>query len=611
MKKSNKLITLGILTTMLCYTFSPVMTLADQEHSDTAESIEQAAGFSSDSDLESMNPFPLGEIQSSTSREIESSSSEEPMTNTAEVETNKSTVDVSAFENKEIVLVPAANADIRFSESDNGSVHVSDKTTLRDQKYIFNLSEDGWWTIQNSTTKNYLTVANEGTGSVYFTTLQNSDEQQWRLVDEENGTYHIESRTNQFLEITETNELQTGNGDLKQRWAIELPEQDTQSTESNGSESSTESTTETTTQETKEIQEPKAISNTFNEVEKTPIGNTKIRITISNLSVSNASKVEFPTWSNTNGQDDIKWLNGTKNSDGSYSVIVDANEYKHDGQFITHIYATTNGTRSGIGSTSYNLEFPPMNVVEKTAIGKDKMKVTIYNPNRGNMSKVEFPTWSNTNGQDDIKWLNGTKNSDGSYSVIVDANEYKHDGQFITHIYATTNGTRSGIGSTSYNLEFPPMNVVEKTAIGKDKMKVTIYNPNRGNVSKVEFPTWSNTNGQDDIKWLNGTKNSDGSYSVIVDANEYKHDGQFITHIYATTNGTRSGIGSTSYNLEFPPMNVVEKTAIGKDKMKVTIYNPNRGNVSKVEFPTWSNTNGQDDIKWLNGTKNSDGSYSV
>ncbi|MDA9472961.1 hypothetical protein C240_3187 [Enterococcus sp. 5H] len=288
----------------------------------------------------------------------------------------------------------------------------------------------------------------------------------------------------------------------------------------------------------------------MNVVEKTAIGKDKMKVTIYNPNRGNVSKVEFPTWSNTNGQDDIKWLNGTKNSDGSYSVIVDANEYKHDGQFITHIYATTNGTRSGIGSTSYNLEFPPMNVVEKTAIGKDKMKVTIYNPNRGNVSKVEFPTWSNTNGQDDIKWLNGTKNSDGSYSVIVDANEYKHDGQFITHIYATTNGTRSGIGSTSYNLEFPPMNVVEKTAIGNNKMKVTIFNPNRGNVSKVEFPTWSNTNGQDDIKWLNGTKNSDGSWSVIVDSAQFKNGGLFITHIYGTINGKSTGLGSTSYNLE-------------------------------------------------------------
>ena len=31
--------------------------------------------------------------------------------------------------------------------------------------------------------------------------------------------------------------------------------------------------------------------------------------------------------------------------------------------------------------------------------------------------------------------------------------------------------------------------------------------------------------------------------------NEYKHDGQFLTHIYGTVNGKLVGIGSTSYNL--------------------------------------------------------------
>lgn len=111
------------------------------------------------------------------------------------------------------------------------------------------------------------------------------------------------------------------------------------------------------------------------------------------------------------------------------------------------------------------------------------------------------------------------------------------------------NGKDTLLATTSYSLEFTNVNQVTTSAIGKNKMKLTISNPNRGNATTVQFPTWSNTNGQDDIKWLNGTKNSDGSWSVTVDANDYKHDGKFLTHIYTKVNGKDMFLASTSYNL--------------------------------------------------------------
>ena len=597
MKKWNKLISLGVLTTTVFYTCSPIVTLAvTEEPSNTIQSTE----LSSDA---SINSFSTEEIQATTSSEAESSSTEESISNSTEVENNDSEADISAFINKKIELVPISNTDIRFSESDNGSAYVDNKNNLSNQTYTLQATEDGWWTIQNSTTKNYFTLANT---SLYFTTLQNTDEQKWRFVNEENGTYSIESKTHQFLEITETNSLQVSKGEVKQRWSIVLPTEEPATTES----SSPESTTDTTTQTTSSTQETQPPSESVNMVEQTPIDKTKMKITIKNPNGGNVTNVQFPTWSNTNGQDDIKWLNGTKNSDGSWSVIIDVNQYKNDGQFNTHIYTKVNGKDTFLASTAYSLEYPPANIVTKAAIGNSRMKITISNPNGGNVTNVQFPTWSNTNGQDDIKWLNGTKNSDGSWSVVVEASQYKHDGQFNTHIYTKVNGKDTFLASTSYNLEFPPVNIVEINAIDNNKMKITIFNPNGGNVTKVQFPTWSNTNGQDDIKWLNGTENSDGSWSVTVDANQYKHDGQFNTHIYAKVNGKDTFLDSISYTIKFSPV-TVEKTAIGKNKMKITISNPNGGNVTNVQFPTWSNTNGQDDIKWLNGTKNSNGSWSV
>lgn len=67
----------------------------------------------------------------------------------------------------------------------------------------------------------------------------------------------------------------------------------------------------------------------------------------------------------------------------------------------------------------------------------------------------------------------------------------------------------------------------------------------------MKFPTWSQTNGQDDIRWLVGTKNSDGSWSVVIDSVNFKNSGKYNTHVYVTDNGKNTFLGATSYSLSF------------------------------------------------------------
>ncbi|MHC5230126.1 GBS Bsp-like repeat-containing protein, partial [Enterococcus sp. LJL99] len=286
-----------------------------------------------------------------------------------------------------------------------------------------------------------------------------------------------------------------------------------------------------------------------NVVKMTSISKTQMKITISNPNGGNVTRVQFPTWSMTNGQDDIKWLEGTRETDGSWSVVVNSSEYKHAGAFKTDIYGTVNGKMQKLGDANYTLEAPAENTVETKSISSTKMQVTIFNPNGGNVTRVQFPTWSTTNGQDDIKWLEGTRNTDGSWSVVVNSSEYKHAGAFKTDIYGTVNGKMQKLGGANYTLEALAENTVETKSISNTKMQVTIFNPNGGNVTRVQFPTWSTTNGQDDIKWLEGTRNSNGSWSVIVDSSEYKHGGAFKTDIYGTVNGKLQKLGGSSYTL--------------------------------------------------------------
>ena len=63
-------------------------------------------------------------------------------------------------------------------------------------------------------------------------------------------------------------------------------------------------------------------------------------------------------------------------------------------------------------------------------------------------------------------------------------------------------------------------NYIAVETIDASTVKVTVYNPNSGNVESVEFPTWSETGGQDDIVWYQGTRNRDGSWSATISADK-------------------------------------------------------------------------------------------
>uniref|UniRef100_UPI0025E6F78C GBS Bsp-like repeat-containing protein n=1 Tax=uncultured Enterococcus sp. TaxID=167972 RepID=UPI0025E6F78C len=454
--------------------------------------------------------------------------------------------------------------------------------------------------------------------------------QKWQFQFASDGTYALYSTIGGYLEINDNQVVLTNELTANRQWTIKpiitTPVSDTQSSNETSSEMNTTTSTsehDTTTSssslsstiestETEATQEKaRSLTPLVNQVTTQEISQTQMKITIANPNGGNVSGVKFPTWSNTNGQDDIKWLEGTKESNGAYSVVVNSAEYRHSGLFNTHIYGVVNGKLVGLGTSQYTLAAPTSNTIVKTPISQTQMKITITNPNGGNVSGVKFPTWSNTNGQDDIKWLEGTKESNGAYSVVVNSAEYRHSGLFNTHIYGVVNGKLVGLGTSQYTLAAPASNTIVKTPISKTQMKITITNPNGGNVSGVKFPTWSNTHGQDDIKWLEGTKESNGAYSVVVNSAEYRHSGLFNTHIYGVVNGKLVGLATTSYTLTAPAKNALAVTPISKTQMRITIANPNGGNVSSVKFPTWSNANGQDDIKWLEGKKESNGAYSV
>ncbi|MGM0181706.1 hypothetical protein IGK74_000606 [Enterococcus sp. AZ150] len=512
--------------------------------------------------------------------------------------------DMTAFAQQEVAFSWQVSSNTLTVASD-GTVSVQEAAPTT---FSIQAQADQTYVIQNVATNQYLHATTSQEVTKLTTSSQLDAAQRFVFVAMQDGSYALYADQYGYVQVVNNQLVFEQTPPVSAQWQLTVqPSKEVVSTPTESSENG--STTESTQSVVASDSPTKArsLDTANNQVNTQAISKTQMKITITNPNGGNVSGVKFPTWSNANGQDDIKWLEGKKEGN-SYSVVVNSAEYYHAGLFNTHIYGVVNGKLVGLGTTSYTLDAAAKNTIVKTPISKTQMKITITNPNGGKVSGVKFPTWSNANGQDDIKWLEGKKEGN-SYSVVVNSAEYYHAGLFNTHIYGVVNGKLVGLGTTSYTLDAAAKNTIVQTPISKTQMKITITNPNGGKVSGVKFPTWSNTNGQDDIKWLEGKKEGN-SYSVVVNSAEYYHAGLFNTHIYGVVNGKLIGLGTTSYTLDAAAKNTIVKTPISKTQMKITITNPNGGKVSGVKFPTWSNANGQDDIKWLEGKKEGN-SYSV
>lgn len=164
-------------------------------------------------------------------------------------------------------------------------------------------------------------------------------------------------------------------------------------------------------------------------------------------------------------------------------------------------------------------------------ISGNQMVISCYVPY--GTTSVAFPTWTDSNGQDDLIWHSGTIKYGTVAECTIDLNTHnKESGNYITHVYACDkNGNYAKVvGITNYvNTK------INNVRIKKDKMKgytVTCDLPT--GTTSVKFPTWSDVNGQDDLIWYDGTVDNNGKGSITIDiANHNNVGGRYITHIYA------------------------------------------------------------------------------
>ena len=335
------------------------------------------------------------------------------------------------------------------------------------------------------------------------------------------------------------------------------------------------------------------------------------------VSPTGLKEVLIPTWSDKNWQDDLIWHKATKQADGSYRATIKVSEHKNDtGKYNVHVYYVDNDNQRNYiteTTTEVRQSYPSGTVtIENNNVSTgtfDAVVRNVFAPN--SLKEVLIPTWSDKNWQDDLVWHKAIRQSDGSYRATIKASDHKNeDGKYNVHVYYVDNDNqRNYITETTAEVRQARRSgtiVIQNNNKDTGTFDVIIkdvYSPK--GVRTVQVPTWSDKDGQDDIRWYEATRQANGDYKVSVKASDHKNStGKYHVHLYYIQNdGSRVGAGTTTTEVEFRNLTTKTQTGIknvnsGAGTYTVTVDQAPQGRrIKNIRVAAWSQAH-QENLYW-------------
>ena len=270
-------------------------------------------------------------------------------------------------------------------------------------------------------------------------------------------------------------------------------------------------------------------------------------ITAKNLQgLDGYKEVKIPFWSHANGMKDIIWYTPTRQADGSYTVTAKASDHENaDGQYEAQVfYVDAKGQNKFVKKAFIdfkNQSRPTASLLiqnnNKDAGTFDVIIKDVYSPK--GVRAVQVPTWSDRDGQDDIRWYEATRQSNGDYKVSVKASDHKNStGKYHIHLYYIQNdGSRVGVGSTTTEVEFRNAHTKTQTGIknvnsGAGTYTVTVDQAPQGRrIKNIRVAAWSQTH-QENLFWYSTTPSGTHTEVQVSVANHQYQSGNYTTHVY-------------------------------------------------------------------------------
>ena len=374
-----------------------------------------------------------------------------------------------------------------------------------------------------------------------------------------------------------------------------------------------------------DVLKPKASFSIENNNKVTGTFDAVIRNIVAPLGVK---EVLIPSWSLANGQDDLIWHKAAKQMDGSYRVTIKAVDHKGEaGNYRADAYVVDRTNKrhyisEKVVSVTYSRPSATLTIENNNATTGtfDAVVKNIIAPT--GVKEILVPSWSLVGGQDDLIWHKATKQADGSYRATIKASDHKNStGKYRADAYIVDN----------FNKRFYLTEKVVEVSQSRPSASLTIENNNAttgtfdavvrnivspNGLKEILVPSWSLINGQDDLVWHKASKQADGSYRVTIKASDHKHStGKYRADAYLIDNtGNRQYLTETVVEVnETKPsgsISILNNNGAGTFDVVISdVYSPK--GVRTVQVPIWSETDGQDDIRWYEATRQTDGNYKV
>ena len=347
-----------------------------------------------------------------------------------------------------------------------------------------------------------------------------------------------------------------------------------------------------------------------------PDSNGNFTITAKNLKGFEGYKeVKIPFWSHANGMKDIVWYSPSRQTDGSYTVTANVSDHENaSGKYEAQVfYVDQQGRNTFVKKAFVDRAKPSADITISKNEVEGTFTITAKNlKGFEGYKEVKIPFWSQANGMKDIVWYRPSRQADGSYTVTAKASDHENaNGQYEAQLfYVDHKGQNAFVKKTfvQYEGKTSPTGTITIQNNNKDTgtfdvIIKDVYSPK--GVRTIQVPTWSDKDGQDDIRWYEATRQANGDYKVSVKASDHKNStGKYHVHLYYIQNdGSRVGAGTTTTEVEFRNLTTKTQTGIknvnsGAGTYTVTVDQAPQGRrIKNIRVAAWSQAH-QENLYW-------------
>ena len=343
-------------------------------------------------------------------------------------------------------------------------------------------------------------------------------------------------------------------------------------------------------------------------------------------------EMKIPFWSHANGMKDIVWYTPTRQADGSYTVTTKANDHENaDGKYEAQVfYVDAQGQNKFVKKAfiDYTATKPANAVAADLTITKSEKDGTFTITAKNlqgfdGYKEVKIPFWSHANGMKDIVWYTPTRQADGSYTVTAKASDHENaEGKYEAQVfYVDAKGQNKFVKKAfiDYTASKPSADLTITKSEKEGTFTITAKNlQGFDGYKEVKIPFWSHANGMKDIIWYTPTRQADGSYTVTAKASDHENaDGKYEAQVFYVDAQGQNKFVKKAF-IDYKNQSRSTGTLLIQNNNKDTgtfdviikdVYSPK--GIRTVQVPTWSDKDGQDDIRWYEATRQANGDYKV